>query len=48
MGLRGVRRCGGAARGAGTYLLAETGVSPSHGDDRPCLMMAGCERMEET
>lgn len=25
MGLRGVRRCGGAARGAGVYLLAETG-----------------------
>lgn len=28
MGLRGVRRCGGAARGAGVYLLAETGGRP--------------------
>lgn len=28
MGLRGVRRCGGAARGAGVYLLAETGGKP--------------------
>lgn len=28
MGLRGVRRCGGAARGAGAYLLAETGGRP--------------------
>lgn len=41
MGLRGLRRCGGAARGAGAYLLAETGVSPSYGDGRPCLRMAG-------
>lgn len=28
MGLRGVRRCGGDARGAGAYLLAETGGRP--------------------
>lgn len=28
MGLRGVCRCGGAARGAGVYLLAETGGRP--------------------
>lgn len=28
MGLRGVCRCGGAARGAGVYLLAETGGKP--------------------
>lgn len=28
MGLRGLRRCGGAARGAGVYLLAETGGRP--------------------
>lgn len=28
MGLRGLRRCGGAARGAGVYLLAETGGKP--------------------
>lgn len=28
MGLRGVRRCGGAARGTGVYLLAETGGRP--------------------
>lgn len=28
VGLRGVRRCGGAARGAGVYLLAETGGRP--------------------
>ena len=28
MGLRGVRRCGGAARGDGVYLLAETGGRP--------------------
>lgn len=28
MGLRGLRRCGGAARGAGAYLLAETGGKP--------------------
>lgn len=28
MGLRSVRRCGGAARGAGVYLLAETGGRP--------------------
>lgn len=41
MGVRGVRRRGGAARNAGTYFLAETGGSPSHGDDRPCLRMAG-------
>lgn len=27
-GLRGVCRCGGAARGAGVYLLAETGGRP--------------------
>ena len=26
--MRGVRRCGGAARGAGVYLLAETGGRP--------------------
>lgn len=26
--MRGVRRCGGAARGAGAYLLAETGGKP--------------------
>ena len=28
MGVRGVCRCGGAARGAGVYLLAETGGKP--------------------
>ena len=28
MGLRGLRRCGGAARSAGVYLLAETGGRP--------------------
>ena len=28
MGMRGVCRCGGAARGAGVYLLAETGGRP--------------------
>lgn len=28
VGLRSVRRCGGAARGAGVYLLAETGGRP--------------------
>ena len=47
MGVRGVRRCGGAARDAGAYLLAETGESPSHGADRPCLRMAGHGRKQE-